>query len=302
MSDFSNINLSNIKEINAHNDSIYSLSIFPSGNFISTSRDKSIKIWDQNYNNIQTIINAHDDYINYVEIKDEKSFITCSDDKSIKIWKKIEDKFELKQTIKNCHKDSIFKLIYFSNNKIISCSNDKTIKIWEEKENTIYQNMITLTHNNFINSILLIEDKNILISSGRYETKFWNINNFECIIEIEEIKCYIGNTISRLDKDKVIFGGGIIHIMKVISLSSKKLIKEIDNIFCCYCIITLEKKGIFLTGGKSENIRIYRIDNYECINNLNNVHNGCIYGICKYFDNMVISFSQDKKIKIWGFK
>ena len=69
MSDFSNINLSNIKEINAHNDSIYSLSIFPSGNFISTSRDKSIKIWDQNYNNIQTTINAHDDYINYVEIK-----------------------------------------------------------------------------------------------------------------------------------------------------------------------------------------------------------------------------------------
>lgn len=302
MSELSNINLSNIKEINAHNDSIYALSVFPSRNFISVSRDKSIKIWDINYNNIQTIINAHNDYINDVEIKDEKNFITSSDDKSIKIWEKIGNKFELIQTIENCHKDAIFKLIYYSNNKIISCSNDKTIKIWEEKENKIYQNMITLIHNNFINSILLIEDKNILVSSGRYETKFWNIKNFECIEEIEEIKCYIGKTISRLDEDKIIFGGGITHIMKVISISSKKIIKEIDNIFPCYCISTIKNKGIFFTGGYCKDIRIYKIDNYECINCLNCAHDGYIYGLCKYFDNIIISFSKDRKIKFWEIK
>ena len=300
MIDFSNIKLSNLKIINAHNDSIYSLSIFQLGNFITTSRDKSIKIWDKNYNLLQTISNAHNDYINDINIKDEKNFVTCSDDKSIKTWFKKENLFNLNKTIQEAHKGSIFKVIYYLNNKLISCSNDKTIKIWEENNNENYQCISILTHNNFINSILLIKNYNLLISSGRYETKFWNIQNFECIKEIEEIKCYIGNTISKIDNDRIIFGGGIIHIMIVISISNKEIIKEIDNLFCCYCILNIEKKGIFLTGGNSKMIRIYRNDNYECIYFLDKCHEGIIYGLIEYNDNKIMSFSQNGTIKIWN--
>ena len=63
-------NLKNITSIHCHNASITSVSIFPSGNIISTSDDKSIIIYDILFNILQNIPNAHDSCIGYVEIKD----------------------------------------------------------------------------------------------------------------------------------------------------------------------------------------------------------------------------------------
>ena len=176
-----------INSIKAHNDIISTISIFPSGNIISVSFDQSIKIFDIHLNVIQVIEKAHDDIILYVDVKNDNNFITCSTDKNIKIWIKEENEFKLNSIIKNAHNDLIYKVIY-SNDHLISCSADKTIKIWENVNNN-YQNITILTHSNCVYSILLIEDKNILISSGMDGTKFWSFNNFNCLFHIKETWC-----------------------------------------------------------------------------------------------------------------
>ncbi len=89
----SKIKLGLYNTIKAHSDWIRYISIFPSGNLISVSNDKSIKIYDINYNIIQDITKAHNRSINYIDIKDENNFVTCSNDKSIKN----KNKFKLNQ-------------------------------------------------------------------------------------------------------------------------------------------------------------------------------------------------------------
>ena len=84
------------KIIQPHYDTVHSISIFPSGNIISVSYDKSIKIYDSKFNNLQEIPNALDNFINYVYVKDENNFVTCSWDNNIKTWIKI-----IKKKIKN---------------------------------------------------------------------------------------------------------------------------------------------------------------------------------------------------------
>ena len=105
-------------------------------------------------------------------------------DKSIKTWIKKENEFELYNHIKNAHKNYISKIIYSSNGNLISCSVDSTIKIWE-KINNNYQLLTTLIQSNYIIIILLLKDKNILVSSGEGGTEFWkiceNILNIDCI-------------------------------------------------------------------------------------------------------------------------
>ena len=64
------------KEITEHKKWVCSMNIFPSGNLISVSRDKSIKIYNKNLEIIQDIQNAHDNDINYVEIIDENNFVS----------------------------------------------------------------------------------------------------------------------------------------------------------------------------------------------------------------------------------
>ena len=97
-----------------------------------------------------------------------------------------KNKFEINQIIKYPHKLKIRKVVYYSNKNLISCSFDKTIKIWEEKNNN-YQNIITLIDTDKVISILLLVDKNILISCRKNGVKFWNLNKYEFTINFDNI-------------------------------------------------------------------------------------------------------------------
>ena len=300
-----NCNLKNINSIKSHIKRINSVSSFPSGNIISVSADKSIKIYDIHLNILQNIENAHNDAIAYVEVKDENNFMTCSTDKSIKLWIKIENENEYKinKVINNAHNDSIRKVIYCTNGNLISCSFDMTIKIWKENNNN-YENFKTLTNLKKIDSILFLEDKNILISSGIDGTKLWDLNNYDnisCIQTFEDTYCGWYGALCRLDEDKIVVKGKGTNCLKIISISEKKTIKEIDNQFQCWGISLIDDKGIFLVGGISKDIKIYRNDNYECIQIIENAHNNDIKGFIELKDGSIASFSKDKTIKIWSF-
>ena len=229
-----NCNLNNINTIQLNNNKkINSLSSFPSGNIISVSSDKSIKIYDIHLNLLQDIQNAHDNSISYLEIKDENNFITCSSDKNIKLWIKKEKQFQINKIIKEAHEDKIRKVIYCFNSNLISCSWDKTIKIWKENNNN-YESFKTLNHSDKICSIILLEDKNILISSGYDGTKLWDLNeynNIKCIKYFQETWCGSHCGLCRLDEDKIIVQGNTIDYLNVISIKNKKIIKKITNLF-----------------------------------------------------------------------
>jgi len=299
-----NIIINNLKQINSIDNYIISLYVFPSGNIISILFDKSIKIYDNYFNIIQTIPNGHNDYITYVNIKNEDNFVTYSL-KNIKTWIKIKEKFKeeysLNKIINNAHEDWINKVIYNKNLNLISCSDDKSIKIWEEDNNNNYQCITVLRHDDEIYSILLLEDKNILISSGLDGTKFWNLNNYENIFHIKQVICLCNNALNRIDNERIIIGGNIDGIIKIISIKEKTIVKEIKNEFPCLGICIINEKGLFLIGGKSKNIKIYRYDNYECIQIINDAHNDEIYGITELNDNSIVSYGYDKTIKIWSF-
>ena len=296
--------LQNINYIQPHQDRINSLSSFPSGNIISVSADKSIIIYDIHLNILQNIQNAHNKAIAYVEVKDDNNFITCSYDGSIKLWIKKENQFQINKIINNAHNDRIIKVIYCSNGNLISCSDDYKIKIWKENNNNNYDNIQIFTHSKEVYSILLLEDKNILISSGNDGTKFWDlneINNIKCIKYFEDTFCGWHGSLCRLDEDRIIVQDKETNSLKVISILNLKIIKEINNPFQCAGITLIENKGIFIVGGKSKDIRIYRNDNYECIQTIQNAHDDNILGFIELKDCSIASFSKDKTIKIWCF-
>ncbi len=196
------------------------------------------------------------------------------------------------------------KAIYCLNGNLISCSWDKKIKIWKENNNNNYDNIKILTHSKWINSILLLEDKNILISSGLDGTKFWNlneINNINCIKHFEDTFSGWHGSLCRLDEDRIIVQGKVTTSLKVISILNLRIIKEINNPFQCDAITLIKDKGIFIVGGVSKDIRIYRNDNYECIQIIQNAHDDEINGFIELKDYSIASFSKDKRIKIWCF-
>ena len=90
--------------------------------------------------------------------------------------------------------------------------------------------------------------------------------------------------------------------MKIISISKNEIIKEINNTFLCFGVSLIEDKGIFLIGGRSKNIKIYRNDNYECIQTIKDAHNENIKGFIQLKDCLIASYSNDETIKIWNIE
>ena len=69
---------------NAHDGSILSIKNLPNGNLISGSRDKSIKIWHNNFCIFD--VTSHSDSVRCLELLPNKSMASGSADGSIKIW------------------------------------------------------------------------------------------------------------------------------------------------------------------------------------------------------------------------
>ena len=293
------INLSYKTTIYAHIGNIWSMSVFPSGNIISVAEDKSIIIFDKNYNIIQNIQNAHSDAIYFVNIKDENNFVTCSRDKNIIIWEKINNNFIIKEKIINAHEDNISKVIYLKNDNIISCSIDNTVKIWELNNNNKHQCLTVLTHSNNVTSILYLEDKKILISSGEDQTIFWNTQNYSVIKNFDDVECCSNDSLIRLNDDQIIVAYD--DIIKVLSVSEQKVIKEIENYLIVWCICILKDLGIFLTVGYgSKIIRIYNIETFQCIQAIKGTHNDDIIGVIYLNNKLIGTYSFENIIKVWS--
>ena len=126
----SGLKLVQTKKIHDHH--INCIAIFPSGNFISVSSDKSIKIYSPEIDMLQTIPDAHSDWIYFVSVQNDNNFVTCGDDKIIKTWYRKKEDFEINTKIENAHISTIYKVIYYLKDKLISCSKDSTIKIWQK--------------------------------------------------------------------------------------------------------------------------------------------------------------------------
>lgn len=79
-----------IKEVPAHNYQVTSLAI-QDGLLLSSSMDKSIRIWDADLVLLKVIdatkMECHTNCINKVKWLNERMFVSCSDDRSLRVWR-----------------------------------------------------------------------------------------------------------------------------------------------------------------------------------------------------------------------
>ena len=280
---------------------VNSLKIFPEGKIVVVS-NKTITLLDEDLSLIKINESAHNDAITYVDIYDENNFVTSSKDKSIKTWIKTNNGFSMNKPINNAHNDLIYKVIYDSKGKLYSSSYDDTIKIWELKNNGDYDNIKTLNHSNDVSSILLLEDKKMLISGGE-GIKFWNLNDYQIIKSNDNIYMSSNNCIERIGKNEIIVCDENQKKLLIFSIESFEIIKEINNIYIPVTIKLIDNKGLIFVSGENNgkyNLKIYTKDNLELlqtIENLNEIHSDFI----ELKNHSILSSSWNGTINLWNF-
>ena len=129
--------------LNAHTNSVFTLSYSPDGQFLlSGGRDVHLKVWDvaKDYALYKDIA-AHLFAINHLTFSsDQVWFATCSMDKSIKIWDATT--FQLLKVIDRArhagHGTSVNKLLWTSfQRQLLSCSDDRLMSVWAIEEPSV---------------------------------------------------------------------------------------------------------------------------------------------------------------------
>ncbi len=297
-----------------HANLIFDLCLYDEGNvekIITCSNDQCIKIHKFNPNTNQfeweeTIPEAHDDDINKVLCLSNGIIISCSDDKTIRIWKN-EGNFY------NC-------INILNQNLEIKKKIDKEKN--ENKDENKEENNYDTSYYNQVQNIFLCpyKDKFFLFSSGIYGSRKWVFTNLEEDLkkkfddskknkeyfDMENVQCTMGDTIQRLGIDSVIFGGGYDNHIIIVSLDNNEEIYRFENPFTCKGLLILD--DIFLVVGSYNKILRYRKDNFCCLNPINENqeeiknerdHERPIYGLTKFGDSIIISYSEDRRMKIW---
>lgn len=233
------------------NSSINDVSIFPSGKIIVMT-SYYIKIYDINFNVIQTIVDSNNNI--FISIKDENNFLVYTNINILLYESNNNLNYSLRRKIKNL--SNLISAYFFAKKYLLCISNDK-IKIFEKKIHGDYEMINNIKEAGIIRASLFLEKEKILISSGENGTYLRKFKKLDLIKKFELIKCDKDNGIENIGNNRIVILSNC--YIYVISITQKEIIKLFNFYLGCNVIHAVKRKNIILIG-KNNNIYIYSKD------------------------------------------
>jgi WD40 repeat protein len=240
-------------------------------------------------------LTGHTNDIYSLEFLNHNKLISGSNDKTIKLWNTATGK-----VIKTFYVNNSVKILLFINNQsFASVSSDGIIRLW----NTTTGDQIKQLNETIlvpVLSLLLINDGRLVSGSNDGKIRFWNTTSGKIIQKIiigHPIICFL-----LLNNNKIIASSSTNQIIilwntttgyKIIKESNKALNETIRNLI-------LINNETFASASSNGSIIFWNIST-ETIITKQTAHNNTILSLQKLEDDLLVSSSQDKTIKLWSY-
>ena len=252
-------------EIKEHSAAVTSLIVASNGNLISSSIDKTLKIFK-------------------IEESTNKTGLSLN--------------YFLLQTINTTHSNNIIHVRELSSNKLVSCSLDTQLNFYLPQNNN-YSLEITIDVPKAVYDFLEILNDQLVVSFAD-SLHLFSLKNRKFIKELKEISCYpdwVNDCLCLLKPNYlVVCGNGYLYVVDLIQF---KLLNKINtnsnNISLCYWNDRL------FVGTNNGMIQEYKVDdmNLSKISFKEKCHQNYIWQLLLDDEGNLISCGHDNYIKIW---
>lgn len=228
---------------------------------VSSSYDKTLKVWDINAEKCVKTLVGHENYVTSIICLSSGIIVSASWDLNLKFWDIRQKTNKSFRTIPG-HLDWIDCLTVFKEG-FASASVDQCIKVWDKFGNL---QKTFRGHTNDVKSLLELPTGELVSCSWDCTLRIWT-NEGKCIRTLKEEH-------SQTFFEKKRFTLGI------------------------YCILLINQH--LLAGSDDKNIKCFHLESANFIKNLQG-HGDSVLCLSLLTDRLFASGSGDKKIKIWDF-
>ena len=287
------------KTLTGHTNMIWSVAISPDGKtLVSSSGDKTIKIWNLQTGELKTTLTGHTSMVLSVAISpDGHTLASSSWDKTIKIWNLQTG--ELKTTLTGHtkelwsvaispnghtlasgsgnlnniwnlgtgqllrtlagHSDTIWAVAISPDGQTLaSGSKDKTIKLWNLHTGELRSTLIG--HSDRVRAVAISPDGQTLASGSWDKTiKLWNLQTGELLNTLVGHSGYV-NSVAISPNGQLVASGSDDHTIKLWNLHTGELLSTLTGHLSNINCVTFNPDGKMLVSGSGDNtLKIWRL-------------------------------------------
>lgn len=244
---------------NAHNGTIFDISLKDKNNFATCSEDKSIKTWKKSENNNyrldKSILNIHENDIHKIIFLEDNTIISGSKDGKIKILKFIDN--EYKCHIALDHYSPIYSILYFKEENLLISTGTKYTSLWNLNSilNTFIINIQAYCHGK--NAFQKL-DKERVVVGGREKIQILSIKEKKIIKEIE--RDFLVWAICVIEEKKLFICGGVSENISIYNSDNYEIITSIKNFHNGNIRgISLLNNGKIISGSEDKKTKIWKL-------------------------------------------
>lgn len=286
-------------QLKGHKDGVMTILALNSLTILSSSNDKTLKMWDLYTKTEVSTFYGHTSWINCFVISNKKELIASgSTDNTVRLWsiKKIEEVACLIG-----HTGEIYSLAINNTDTILaSGSQDKSLRIWDLKTKSI--KFIQDAYPNLINFIIIPKDSDLVISSSFNSIYIENLEEKRTEVILEGHSKFVLNFILSPDNKKVISisDDKTMKFWGIADNEEKDVLEEHTiNVSCLF--VSTDNLHI-ISGGWDCLVIVWKIKEKKPLHILKG-HNHYVSCIEPTSDiHKAISGSWDNSLKIWDIK
>ena len=299
------MNYKNTKTIKAHNDRISSLTKLQNDMIATGSYDGKVKIWDiskEEKDSLVMVKNAIGTVFCLLEFEPDK-LLGGTSANMVNLWDLSDKNNEEYIHIFYQHYLWVHALVKCDEDHFASASNDTKIIIWNYRNQK--SEKILEGHTDCIMDMIMLHNGYLCTCSADETIKIWDWKEAKCLYSFKPHKKYV-KCICELNNKLLITGSedNAIGIWKEKEKEEEKL-KGYENVklllqahsYPVRSLCQLDDKH-FVSGSFDNQIKIWNLDKFEYVQILEG-HKSNVISVIKYNNDILISCSNDKTIKIW---